>query len=1731
MSQRSVRYRVITWVIVLALSVGLLPVGSCRVYARPEEVTVEYHDSVRPQDCDKYLISREKGLVSGLNVSDDEQIQELWMTTDYTTNIVSGLGVVITQDSKGKSGSMGCYHFYDTEYAAYNIGFIITDKYNNIVKTYKANKDDYTTVLGAVFKGMASKMCNIEVGDMRPKKISYVPAELFTYVFSCNDPDLMAACIEAFSSTYTRDASGNILVFGSAQKLTNMSETATGFKDDDILSKITDECCDMEGTGGQVKIQYFGGDNRPALNIIMEKGTLVFTVSCGDDEGYPEEKKLGNQDSIKNNLKRLSGVSQLDVDRLSSFVVEFEKRVDALKNKQAAQASQPATTANVATKYDYFAQAVVKLRYGNKTAQDEAMEALKNFPEVDSNKVTVASQDDFSEEEQERVKAFAKILLEDGCQVGASYDVAGISGNLIWDSSTRTKELTNYGLNSNAHTVDSLQRGADELFKVYSEHGVSVASEEAEIQNALAIAKYYAAVMYGLKPTDNVADSNHMKQCRYIESITLKVGDQIEPPNVCFTKTDKEGNMQFYGLPEMNRINNFAGTPEAADAYYNLNKLLVCIASYAENGDTDIEAFLNEVNDNNYTPETITDEMLNRYGGVIKACVNAQETLDFLGVKPWNDKLTDFTGKLNKVIGYKDLVAQRVSGYTASKEEPMRTFFNLSSGMLSDDYVKGVALSATFKPFVTNMYEIRSVEFMQDTDWVLRFHYPFGFYRKALYIDTDDSAAVNRYVTSKTARNTRVCRLKDLLEPEKDIVLYLDDSFYNVNKLADKQGWAYTKLQNSENTVQSDQNSVTSMLVSPFSTWLSELQDLDVEAIVKTGGNKTYSRNIKNRTVAYGGDGQGDKKDKYVLVDSQIDRYLKGYSGDGSEEFQDTYTPLQSFAVVSAVYRDSTLYNIMNKAAKKANPVFVSSPNLAGVVGVKQKEFNSIYNYAMLKNLESAMTVNYKTQIDLNQPVYMDIYGNIVTDSGYVVIPAVSNATLVDPSSYDLLNAGFLYLYKTGAYQIPTMLKNSDKYISGLLWGDDSTHNYELGTKIIDNVQINLGNTQLSDASVMQMLYSHNVTKFISSGALPFEERAYIIVEVMRGAPLDSIDKDFEQLNSGVNYSKAGIAAATKLEEMVNSLFRENKSISFLDMPNIAYMSGVEYVFMYAFKLVYIVLFVLLVYRVYIDAVNGSLGLKSSLSFIMAVVMFLVTVFAVPELLDLSYYQVNKHLIQKEAQQIMMLNLEKEQEGREIGVTGVQAPSSTTELFLKVDDMHIPWYAILDNVLVGNSIKTVSQAYEEEYQNSQLAHLPRFERKGSNLYINLNEVFNNSQINYDADTNKLYTTIVDMPYESYVTPYYAVLDCLVARVNEYNTINQICSVETKISKGGNVQTMGIIGPYLMSDDYMQTTQDASGFKDIYDLDSTLYASSFIGTSDDAEKLQYSEWFVDAERYDSRELYEKLDRIDREARKFVADNRSLIGSISDSTFLKVMALHIACSHNNVFKTGNAEAIEVYSVEAPDIIRLSLADRYTVIAQSSKSFPRFVYDNGGTLGVIAVAVLLFMYFVGTFIKTLSLVVVVVCMVMSVVIRRVIKKNNEAAMEGYLISLVVLCSVNILYSFCLKLSIMLPSLGFGCVVSALLQIVLQMLYLFILMALTRIIVSDWAEMGRNRYSQIATMVTMAVHDSFMSISSGVRRIPGDNRISARMNTGKKIKNGEEIVEEMRIRDERRMRHVGRR
>ena len=1173
-----------------------------------------------------------------------------------------------------------------------------------------------------------------------------------------------------------------------------------------------------------------------------------------------------------------------------------------------------------------------------------------------------------------------------------------------------------------------------------------------------------------------------------------------------------------------------------------------------------LETFLNE---NNSVADGKSVNIPDDVAKIIAAYIHIHDGLDTL-FGGEDNVLSDtwLSPELKRIYIYYDEIKKyenepSIDAATNTAEpderEAFRMFFQFDDAeqpMFTDNYLTGVALSATYVPLVTNLYDPESLSILEDSQsFVDDFHYKYGFNRKALFIDTDEDAAVKAYVTGEKS-GLRVATLKDMLEPEKDIVLYVDTNMYNINKVADMQQLAYSRIQNSE-----EAGTDSGGLFQSIGDGLANFMEIGAENIYKSGAVKLYTNKYASGSAAYGTDEGKSKKSMWFSSIWSPDNFI--LSTEKIEEFTyaDEYQPMQGAAFTYGIYRDKNIYNICQNQSANPQPVFISSSSLAGMKGQTKEQFNTIFNYLLLKNLENNKQLDSDVDLDEDTPLFIDIYGNISTQSGLVVVPAACNSTLYTAGDFNVATAGFLSAYnKFDSYRLPEKYNNADKYMSDL--GFSVEEDVEDGKPywIIDT--INVGNSiimarglGLSSKKIRSSLYELAKTTMsenqLNSSSL-FNQRVNMIMEVMRGAPIEHIDFEKEGLLGVRNLDKTAIYVTYRVEQLSELFTSGSNGNSLVELPNLAYMSHIEYVVVFLFKALFAVGIFILMITIYVDGVAGVLGWKTILKFTFSIASVILGIIFVPSALNVSYYQTNKWLLQSEMTYMNMINVEKNALGKETGIVEVRKPESNTELFLKLDEVRIPWYMVIEDIFNTNQFKKMNDIYNNAFQSSIYMSFDGVQQKGNGLYISVDELINSSTIvfdNYVSDTpdvnGYIFQVIEDNQEMSYVLPYHFILDQLLYDIQKYNEPREGSSFVTKFKSNGDIMTYGLIEPYLLSNNFLLSdSQNLLGLYEIYGISPTsmrhisILDNSILKTGDASELIEHmrSSLWCQKDAYSEDVLKSKLAELDYEARKFIVENRFLLNKVSDETFLKCMALDLAVKHNDIFGVPAARSYEVMNVDTRDIMRMSLAPKSQVMKHASKSFANFVLNYGGFFAVCCVTFLIVMYWIVSLVKPLLMITLLVLLIVSYIYNKLVRRHDNKSFEGYLVSITLMCLVNILYALSIKFSIWIPSLEVNALIAILLQVIVQFVYVVVLLGIGYIVTKNAADIGFYTYKTIydthmagriqsAQLTTDKIISKITKSSSdGMRRRANNyNR-----NTRTSGLTGNDILRQMQDRDE---------
>ena len=1085
---------------------------------------------------------------------------------------------------------------------------------------------------------------------------------------------------------------------------------------------------------------------------------------------------------------------------------------------------------------------------------------------------------------------------------------------------------------------------------------------------------------------------------------------------------------------------------------------------------------------------------------------------------------------------------------------PLGMFFDVKKKSMSKEWAMGFALSSLFIPLQTNLNTAESTSYLNTDTWIKDFYYKYGFYRKGLMIDADNSSVINNFIKGSSG-GRRPATLNDLINYKRDITLYVDDNFYNIdkttevinrvndggdvkeelNKAATTSGSAVDPQQNTASgaatsATPAKTNTATDIVNTEKSGMFGSMLGLVPEDILKSGSVQYYkddiARSVKRLDVVDNNDGTSTYE-KFILGAKDIKKVLD----------EDEYSVRQPYAVVSDIYRDRELYKELARAISNDGALFRSSKAIAQMPVALPKDYGTYMNYIMLSNLEEAMDNNVGLELDKDAPIFTDIFGNIITESGTIVIPAAANATLTG-DYWSPVNLGFATYYSysnkipvdfgsddfkewlTGTVEIEEMVNDvgtpndvdtvsnsamkvkrtefSTKYKNheqGSGWFVKGQNNYMLKTTTIsafDQSATIIWSTISKNSEALKKVFYKNA--YYNIAPKMYSARlANHIVEVLRGAPIENIDLQKEGLSSLADVSKIGLTIAWGYEQLMKTIQPALNS-SIVNMPNLAFISGVEYIILYIYKFMFAVFIVIFVFTLYINAVKKSLSPKVFFVFILTVVGTVASITIIPDVISFSYYAACKYLLRDEASYIAMLNYTKEINGVELGVTEVSTPKTSTELYMKLDNLNVDWTTIMNKVLFNKTADTLTELYKEEFDKNLVSKQPGVVQKADGLYLDLNDVLKSIEVVYNPDLKMLVIQnhSQDGNVLSYVSPYYVVLNELVNNINNYNYEQNIESYVVDENATGKVTTKDVISAYFRSPEFLDAGYDISGFHKIYQTGSPLLPANYYsylpteeGDISEMDLLRRSLWFP---HNAGPEVIDKVDKLADYMRYYIARNKNTIGKVPDEAFLKVMALSVAMEHNKLFNVPAGKTIEIANVDVADIMRFMIGKKADVYRTYNLTYPRAVYELGGGASVVLSVLFSLIVFFATYIKP-GLIILIVFMLIFNVIREMVfsrERDGRKVLEGYLITCGLVIIVNVLYALMLTLSIRIAQLGLGTFLSLFFGMLVQAVYVVGLVAIFWYVIRDYRQMGIEAYQATFGMLLQKASSAKSRIGS---------------------------------------------
>lgn len=1030
----------------------------------------------------------------------------------------------------------------------------------------------------------------------------------------------------------------------------------------------------------------------------------------------------------------------------------------------------------------------------------------------------------------------------------------------------------------------------------------------------------------------------------------------------------------------------------------------------------------------------------------------------YLVYKTHSELFNAMRGNLLKVVGGD-------FSYSTSIE-PLGFVINFEDKALSAQWKYGYALSSMYIPFETNLYEASAVEFMADkNNWVTEFFYKYGFYRKALYISTDPEAVVSKYIQGQQS-GVKVATLRDLLNYQRDIELYVDQSFYN-SKLLEAQLDRY--IQNTGDN---------SMFGSIF-----DACNLTSDAILKTGGYSNYSSSVQQNVRPFNYEMTDEEEanikeifeyEDFILSEDEIvgvDGMLSAYE----------YSIQQPYGLVSALYRHAKGYDYANMASVNNKPIFVSSKN-ASALGANNKElYRMFYNYMILSSLEATMSKETTLLVDLDAPIYTDLFGNIITSDGYVIIPAACNATLsganfkpysigfsvfvsnVNPEIYKDMTFDFYdffyginYASAIGKKNVsdysPKFRSNQQKIGGGYFFLTQSGETTLGTTSLTDGMAtttVDWRNPNTNVAALKDLLFS---VHYMNTSDMYNTTTVNLILEVLRGAPIEHIDIVAEGLETSRELTKLNATAAYMSEKLINSFQtnsngteRSAKFSATLSVLDLFHIESAEKVALIAVKCLLVIFLILLAVQIVADASVGRMPIKTVWQTIVTCILTGTCIALLPVLTEFSLSTFTRMIMQQEASELLAFSTQRETDGTEIGVTQSYNTNSSTNIILHAGQLDVQWYDLLLYSVYSSVDDSFQDLYNKAADGMPLAEAPYTFTSGKEIYIDVNKVMDTTVVQYNGElkliTNERAATKTDNDLTaSYILPYYVFLDQLIANVNYYNERNRVQPMNYSVNSDGSIRTHDMVYGYFHSEEFMSTDYDVLDLYRILNVNSHKISYCPYFTDDEVSTFMNSQWYPTSTNSDAIE--KGINDLYARAREYVMYNSSMLSYTTDAAFLKSMAMYLAVEYNNLFGVKTADAFELKCVDTKDLLRYVVGTPVDVYKYANRSFSRYAFENGGLVSVCLATLLYCIFGLTNGMKVVAYVLTYITAIASIIYHRIFKREENYTTYGFFILIGEITVLNLVFAICFKVMMNLTRWGVPPIIAMLISIVMQIL-----------------------------------------------------------------------------------------
>lgn len=276
----------------------------------------------------------------------------------------------------------------------------------------------------------------------------------------------------------------------------------------------------------------------------------------------------------------------------------------------------------------------------------------------------------------------------------------------------------------------------------------------------------------------------------------------------------------------------------------------------------------------------------------------------------------------------------------------------------SEYVLKGIAASSTFRPFDTNMNSTQAFGFLGDQ--MQLFHEAYGTKRKLLLTPVDAYNDLNVAIDLNASKSLKLMTLKQFIEdPKKNKVLYLDNLDYDLSQ------------------IDSAQTAVAEEDTADASNSSEEADLTNVAGNTAQDNNRGFWANVNHALNSAATFANSTPILDWFVLDGNLPG-MEGY-------------------IETLVFASGDVSKVSKvKKSLESNKELITMSNL-------------VYTNIMAEYKGSS---RLKLKADMDKPLTIDIYGNILSASGIVIIPAISNPfTWAKTESQFTLNRAFIESY------------------------------------------------------------------------------------------------------------------------------------------------------------------------------------------------------------------------------------------------------------------------------------------------------------------------------------------------------------------------------------------------------------------------------------------------------------------------------------------------------------------------------------------------------------------------------------------------------------------------------------------------------------------------------------------------------------------------------------------------